>query len=534
MAQEGLQIEIQANVQQAVQALKALEKNVQGTSGSLRDLAEKGLQSVNDKLARLQRLAASPNLPASQFEKLNKLIQSTSQSAVRLNNNLKFLGGQPLQNLTQGTNQANVALVNFGRVVQDAPFGLIGIANNIDPLISSFQQLKVQTGSSGAAFRALASSLAGPAGIAIAVSAVTSALIAFGPEIKNLIAGTKEVKASQDEAAQSIAKQYTQVLLLKTAYENAQGSVEDRKEALAQLSSISKEYFGQLNAEKTSIEQLKLAYDAYIDNLLRSFAVKQLEADLEPLIKKLAVAQSTIKRLGPDIRALGLEGIDLRNLSEAQRQAFASSGLTKYNAALNESRVLWEQINELINGASFLIENKQQKTITKTTAAIRSNVIEFQNFNAELIEADKNLDQIFRDFNLVGRGESLLGRGGGAQGLFDLQSDTSPLQQLDALAGEFEKVKGKASELQGVIDNGINAGIDQFFNALANNQDPFAALQQSVKRLVAELAAAVIKTLILKAIANSIAPGSGELVGQAANLGGRANRLIVNQLRVLG
>jgi hypothetical protein len=85
-----------------------------------------------------------------------------------------------------------------------------------------------------------------------------------------------------------------------------------------------------------------------------------------------------------------------------------------------------------------------------------------------------------------------------------------------------------------VIDNGINAGIDQFFNALANNQDPFAALQQSVKRLVAELAAAVIKTLILKAIANSIAPGSGALVDPALQATGQINNLAVRQLRILG
>ena len=78
--------------------------------------------------------------------------------------------------LKGGSSQATTALSNFSRVVQDAPFGIIGIANNIDPLLASFQRLKVETGSTKGAFQALASSLAGAGGLALAVSAATSIL----------------------------------------------------------------------------------------------------------------------------------------------------------------------------------------------------------------------------------------------------------------------------------------------------------------------------------------------------------------------
>ena len=52
-----------------------------------------------------------------------------------------------LDKLGKGSNQATMALTNLGRVVQDAPYGFIGIANNINPLLESFQRLKVETGS---------------------------------------------------------------------------------------------------------------------------------------------------------------------------------------------------------------------------------------------------------------------------------------------------------------------------------------------------------------------------------------------------
>lgn len=82
-----------------------------------------------------------------------------------------------LKNLPNSSGQATQALTNFGRVVQDAPFGIEGIANNIDPLIQSFNQLKATTGSTSAAFSALGASLIGPAGIAIAISTITSLLV---------------------------------------------------------------------------------------------------------------------------------------------------------------------------------------------------------------------------------------------------------------------------------------------------------------------------------------------------------------------
>lgn len=81
-----------------------------------------------------------------------------------------------LKKIPAATNQAANALQNLGRVAQDAPFGFIGIQNNINPLLESFQRLKAETGSAGGAFKALAGSLAGAGGIGLAVSVATAAL----------------------------------------------------------------------------------------------------------------------------------------------------------------------------------------------------------------------------------------------------------------------------------------------------------------------------------------------------------------------
>ena len=61
-----------------------------------------------------------------------------------------------------GSNQAANALTNLGRVAQDAPFGFIGIQNNLNPLLESFQRLKAESGSTGGALKALAGSIITP------------------------------------------------------------------------------------------------------------------------------------------------------------------------------------------------------------------------------------------------------------------------------------------------------------------------------------------------------------------------------------
>ena len=51
------------------------------------------------------------------------------------------LGGS----VAKGADQAGFALTNLSRVAQDAPFGFIGIQNNLNPLLESFQRLKSET-----------------------------------------------------------------------------------------------------------------------------------------------------------------------------------------------------------------------------------------------------------------------------------------------------------------------------------------------------------------------------------------------------
>lgn len=88
-----------------------------------------------------------------------------------------------VQRAVKPTGDATQSLTNLGRIAQDAPYGFIGIANNLNPMLESFQRLQKEAGGSGAALKAMAAGLSGPAGIGIALSVGSSLLLAFGKQI---------------------------------------------------------------------------------------------------------------------------------------------------------------------------------------------------------------------------------------------------------------------------------------------------------------------------------------------------------------
>ncbi|NTW98332.1 MAG: hypothetical protein HGB35_00030 [Geobacteraceae bacterium] len=85
-----------------------------------------------------------------------------------------------------GTNLQN--LQNIGRIIQDMPYGIMGIGNNIQPMVESFARAKTEAGSTGGAVKNLLGAIAGPAGLAmIGIPVVTSLAVAFGPDLVKAI-----------------------------------------------------------------------------------------------------------------------------------------------------------------------------------------------------------------------------------------------------------------------------------------------------------------------------------------------------------
>jgi len=261
MAAEGLQIKISADVQQAITNINKFNSELINASNATETLGLKSINILNNQLERLQRLAANPNLSTEQYQRLGSLISKTSKEVNVLNNSLLILNRNN-SNTTQGTNQATVALTNFSRVASDAPFGLIGIANNIDPLVQSFIALRKETGSGKAALSALTASLTGGGGLIIAVSLITSALQFAQLGFSRWGASAQKVKEDQDKLKQgtdqlvtTITKQRVEFEALVNIAKSANNTENERAQALERLNKILPDTIGKLTAQNIATQE---------------------------------------------------------------------------------------------------------------------------------------------------------------------------------------------------------------------------------------------------------------------------------------
>lgn len=234
-----------------------------------------------------------------------------------------------------GANASNT-LLEFSRVVQDAPYGIRGVANNIQQLVGNFGYLSKAAGGSGAAFKAMASSLMGPAGILLAVSLVTSAFIQYGDQIANMIQGNGELAASQKKVNEalndfyggSVTKMNTYVSIL----ENVNTTEAERKritneliELVPTLKKADFEYGNNLDIVKTKIGQYVLAQASRIE------ADTLVQENSEILAKKARILQiqsitDSKKRLEEFTKFLKEEGKSLETTKGIDATSMYMSG----------------------------------------------------------------------------------------------------------------------------------------------------------------------------------------------------------------
>lgn len=162
------------------------------------------LQKAENELKQFQN-ALKKTTDVKALEQLNAQVLQTQRTISTLRGSM--------QTVASSSNQASNSVLNLSRVVQDAPFGFIGIANNINPLIEGFGRLKKETGSTGSAFSALIGAISGPAGLGLGVAAATSLLVVFGDKLKfgkentdQLAASVADLRIRIDSTTSSIKK----------------------------------------------------------------------------------------------------------------------------------------------------------------------------------------------------------------------------------------------------------------------------------------------------------------------------------------
>jgi hypothetical protein len=235
--------------------------------------------------------------------------------------------------LPQSANQANIALTNLGRVVQDSPYGFIGIANNIDPLVQSFQQLSASSKESGGFLKALGASLLGPGGLALAFSAITTSIVFAQNGLSSWIKGTKEAKTANDAYSESINN-----------------------------------VVGQLNAERKAIEDVASGQSELTrrreSNVRLTFG-ENLETDLLLLKSRISATSQALTRVRVEIqKSFDEEGKLYDNYINKRENSYG-------NLIVNEEK--FNENQKKLIGARFQLQQTENK-LTEQLLTQRTDV----------------------------------------------------------------------------------------------------------------------------------------------------------------
>lgn len=287
---------------------------------AINDLLAKGVRPTSKEITTL----------ASQVDILNKRIASASS---------------PFSKLKVGSEQAGNAMMNLGRVVQDAPFGFIGIQNNLNPLLESFARLKAETGSSGAALKALASSMVGPAGLGFALSIVSSLYLVY-TEYSRKAAKADEEKAKNTKSAKDALNDYINslsasiraqvigtanaqkdIIVLRQLYDastNVNIPMEERRRAAQKLIDQYPKTFENFSAEQIALGKASVAYRTLAVDII---AVAKASARTDILVEN----EKEIVQLGQKQKLLEKQLQTQREIDEREKATAKTTSVSGGN-----------------------------------------------------------------------------------------------------------------------------------------------------------------------------------------------------------
>lgn len=434
---------------------------------------------------------------------------------------------QSLKRLTPASNQATLAMTNLGRVVQDAPFGFLGIANNLNPLLESFQRLKATTGTTGGALKALGSSLIGPAGLGFAISAASSLLVVFGDKLFS--AGKKSSEAADNfkklsDATKAIfegaGKEAAEVSTLIAVLKSETETRERKLIAIKELQKIQPEVFNGIKLEGNAVSGLDDAYKNYISNLRTVIAVKIKQAQLEQLITKQlqlqgATRTNTENALFDAVNNFQDSQLNAARQDPSQRGAIAQSILGKrgeLKGELNQVQAdidfILRQIGELSKGVKLTNTSTGNITVNPDRVTVKPLTAVF--------DIDLEGPAVFAADSFGNYFSTELGN-------YFKRPITTDFSLLQALQ---PKLKTEAQKLAESFNSILSAGFQDSFSSLGeglgnalSGKDFGAGLTQALGGLLSSLGKALIQYGAIKEGLDKIFGAGGFAIPGAVAIG---------------
>lgn len=409
-------------------------------------------------LAQLERQLKSFESGAKQagsvesFNRLNRAADATRQKITALRSI-----GNPLKPVSDGANRATGDLINLGRVVQDAPFGFLGIANNLNPLIEGFSRTTKASGGLGGAFKSLGKSMLGAGGLSLGVSLISTGLILFGDKLFGASKQTKALDEAIDGLSKSVAEDAAKLTTIVGLISNVNTSNDDRAKALKAVNQQYGDLLKNMGIEEVTLGNIKTAYDKVIDSLLRQAVVKGLQEQIAATIESTA---KTILEMetAEENRRIASEKASKSIISAEQKQLLANKELeNQINQFSQSSRdgniAILERSKALTT--TFNSENTYEKALQRVKDQLKDQLNPLLNLTTKFEDLGITLDKT------KGKTDDLVERAKRMAAFLDRNTQFSVTFEVDP-SDTPETTLVKAKEFLAKAEKFISTGLPPF------------------------------------------------------------------------
>ena len=242
-------------------------------------------------------------------------------------------------------------LMQFSRIAQDAPFGIIGIGNNLTATAESFGYLSKQAGGAGNALKAIGSSIIGTGGILLGVSLLTTGLTYLAQngltvsDVFNKMTGTfdENAKALNNIGVEAAKTSGSEIASLKALVSVAQDDVLSREKRLIAVRKLQSEYpayFGNLSKEQILNGDVSLAIDDVSRALIARARASAIASKLGELASKRLELEEKREKAILDIK-------EAQKKSDADSSIYAAGLRFNLKAAVDSYKSIVKEIKEL-------------------------------------------------------------------------------------------------------------------------------------------------------------------------------------------
>jgi hypothetical protein len=499
-----LQIRLTADIKDLQSAINKAKATLKSFESETATDSEKSNVGFRRKIGLIEQLTAKAKaLKVSltqatneqQIAKFNAELEQTNIELARLNALGKSFSAPAVKsfdNLKRSAGAASGAAISFGRIIQDAPFGIIGVANNIQNFGEQFAALGGKATTAGQRLSMFLTALIQPANLAIlAVSALTAAWQAYSLGVFDAKEATDEVKDSIEAYRKSLNESQTSQLEgLKNSNDeiitlnSLKGIIEDetlerskRLKAIEKANEISPDIFKNLTTEAVLAGKVGDAYEKVTRLLI---AKATAESDIQKVVS-LNDEERILRTNEKNIEVLNKIGEIEERVNRFRKEGQEEVAIANENSI----RYLKNQNPEVAR----LLEIESQRDIL--TKSISDNLKIALDETTKTKEQADELKRILEDINALPR--IGLPRSGDREALLKQRERLQEGGKIGTTGQEFIQ-----SSLQQVIDKGIITNLPT-----KEVSDNFKELSDEIKFTIDDLAQAFT--------------GLGSVIGRAFN-----------------